>query len=194
VAYSPGALHRLAIDEPDEHCVYVGYDDGALARHVLASRVAVRRRIKSAAELDDFLAHDLIFLAECAADIAKKADLPDELRTPILRVHYHHDLPDALPRLREGAAGKFHLFATALDPGRAPGDAHAQGPNEIGEVPPDDPAEPPAGLLEVLATYDLTATGDADPEGLRADLARLLAEDRPAARAVEALAAERLAP
>lgn len=166
-AISPGAPHRLAIDEGDAFGVFVLADDGTLVDWPLAARPAIRHVIAHETDLVRWLDGGLDSALADAASYAEAAGLPTEVRPPLVRVQHPADLAGAADRLEAAVSGRGVLF-------RKPVAAPAE----------DDPADP-----AVLAALEaMEATG---PSGLLAAvlppspgrdlLCRMAAADDPAA-------------
>jgi hypothetical protein len=184
--YSPGAIHRLKIDEPDAHFVYIICDDRTVTPFRIPSRYCGRFDVEDEAGLDDLIVNRLAFFEEDAAKHAKSRSLPAALAKPLLRVRYRDNIPNAAQRLQDAADGKYHLF---------PLDVDVDAPIDPGKNLPAVSVAAAPNLLSALATYDLlsVATRFKDDEAaLRSDLERLLDPSVPAASAVRALVSERV--
>ena len=168
-ALSPGSLHMLSIDEPDQKAVFVVNDAGSTTSRGLIGRVVYRKSVGDEGDLERLLAHDLTFCVEQGEGYAACFELPTSLYIPLLHVAYPADLPGAAARLQAACAGKFHLFLKPV----APGITESAGTPSAAAV-----AEAP-GLLGALESWDLSACPD--PGAARRDLETLLGGDRPPA-------------
>lgn len=113
-AYSLGSTCMQEISEPPEKYFGVLGDDLKLRKVRLRSRP----KIEGPTLLDEESLS--AFVAEVPSLLAKahdeNADLPDEVRTPLLRFSYAHTLPDAPRRVRKAAAGRAVVFDKEVPP------------------------------------------------------------------------------
>lgn len=115
--FSPGSTCMQNISEPDRKCFGVLMSDGSISKHELLTRSFIDWPIIHSE--DDME----IFLASFEAEYAKQQDmtvnLPDELRTPLLRVTYSHRVSDATRRVGKLVGERAHVFFKELPPEKA---------------------------------------------------------------------------
>jgi hypothetical protein len=173
-ATSPGALHMLAIDEPDDHYAVLVRSDATCVPVAIAGRERFCVDLADAAAFDAFVADELVLIAADARQRVAEDNLPSGLRRPLLRVRYAAGIPDAYARLVAACAGMFHLFAEAMPADGADADAAAL-----------VAAARASGPLGSLAAYNLSHLPEEDREIVRAAAARLWSSSGPIDDAIE---------
>lgn len=111
---SPGATCMQAIDESEDHAVYVLHDDLTLKSEWLSSRQVVRCSTATTEREFEKLLDGLLKKLNKAQKDAK--DFPEEIQTPIVVVRYYSDIADAYGRLARLVADRCHLFASEVIP------------------------------------------------------------------------------
>ncbi len=106
---SPGPLCMQSISEPAAKYVYIVNDDMTPERIRLHSRGYYEARLHNQEELDRFLD---TWHTHPAREPGR--GVPVDLRTNIIRVWYHADLPEAEARLKARVGYDAHLFLKAI--------------------------------------------------------------------------------
>lgn len=143
---SPGSLTQRSIDEPaQKHAVVVGAD---LAVELVPIRTRGVLDCRPVADEDELDA--LVVSLPGAVEALRRADLPDEIRAPLVRVTYAHGLPDVRRRVERAVGKACHLVWNALP---APEEAEAAEAVAGGR-----------GALTTLAALDEEINRDREPD------------------------------
>lgn len=166
---SPGSTCMQDIGEEPQKHFFVLYDDLSVKSIKLKGRPFERFRVETPEELDDLITNGLPLFLDAVSDGAAE-HLPEKLVTPLVRVTYPNDLPDAFTRLTAAAEGRFHLFTD-------PYLRTVQGAEIDRQVVKTALAE--RGMLGVLAELPLDDCDD--PDQTRTDVAAFLSTADPEA-------------
>lgn len=146
--FSPGSSYLRATNEPFDKYYGVLYDDLSVRPVRLRTRPVVEwAALGTEASLEDLLAS---VPARLDRLYDENADLPDEVRAPLVRFDYSHRFPDALRRLRRAAAGRAHVAGYEVP-----------APEEAGAV---SRVTAPGVELSLEGCLGLVVNRDEDPE------------------------------
>lgn len=108
---SPGSMCMQKIDEPPDKYFLVLYASGHIVREQLPTRQVWNDVPMYNEDHFEAFAEKLPGFLAAVPD-----DLPDQIRKPLVRVIYGHNLRDAARRVRKLVAGQVHLFEMFADP------------------------------------------------------------------------------
>lgn len=168
-AYSPGSTHRCSIAEPDDKYFLTLSSDGEIAKKSLLGRPILRlKQVCTEIQLDRLIQS----LPAKLADIEINAELPDNIKKPLLVVPYTYNVDNAKSRLEDAVGEQAELVLKVVGSQFDESEAETRAPAEL-----------PLAIEAVAVKYCNAAE---DKDGRLAGLVqRLLATDSPDAELIQ---------
>ncbi len=115
IAFSPGSTCMQALGEPAEKSFLevIQHDNGKLVirRVPLATRLSYSFEIETPGQLHELLVLTLPGVVRRAVEYTRIWELPPQIASPLVRIRYRDDIPEAVKLIRANeAAGRCHLF------------------------------------------------------------------------------------
>lgn len=118
VMYSPGSTCMQDMGEsPDKYFLVIGVDDTQrifVEEQPLKTRKLIKHSVTTQDELDNLCAGALADEITAAVEAARADWVPGDIETPLVRVKFAKELPDAYLRVATAVGTRAHLFCEAL--------------------------------------------------------------------------------
>lgn len=115
--HSPGSTCMQDMGEsPTKYFLVIGSNDKKITVDLepIKTRKVLRHTINTQDELDDLCAGKLLNEITALVAAAKEEDYPTEITTPLVRVKFAKDIPDAYLRVATVVGTQAHLFCEAI--------------------------------------------------------------------------------